>query len=184
MSGNGGRGRALDDIESRLSDAERARLLAGVVIPDGERRWTVEEVENRLLECARDGERVISAPGPSQRVTFWIDAQLFRGVTDFERNAMAEGIRERKRAPARGRFVLDAQAHSRISEALEWPMRYLADHDDERRVLQVWGWCKANRESFSRWHRVACEHRSTANRRLSRSFEIILTGLIRDGARP
>lgn len=184
MIGNGGRGRALDDIEGRLSDAERARMLAGAVIPDGERRWTVEEVENRLLECARDGERVISAPGPSQRVTFWIDAQLFRGVTDFERNAMAEGIRERKRAPARGRFVLDARAHTRIAEAVEWPMRYLADHDDERRVLQVWGWCKANRESFSRWHKLACGNRSTANRRLARSFEIIMIGLVKDGARP
>lgn len=184
MTTNGGRGRALDDIESRLSDAERARLLVGAIIPDGSRRWTVEEVENRLLECARDIERVTAAPGPSRRVTFWIDAQLFRGVTDFERNAMAEGIRERKRAPARGRFVLDGRAHSRIDESLEWPMRYLAAHDDERRILQVWCWCKASRESFSRWHKLACEHRSTANRRLARSFEIIMDGLVKDGARP
>lgn len=184
MSAKAERRRALDNIESRLSDAERARILAGVIIPDAHRRWTVEEVENRLLECARDGERIWSAPGPSKRVTFWIDAQLFRGVTDFERNAMAEGVRERKRAPARGGVVLDARAHSRISEALEWPMRYLANQENELRALWVWRWCKANRESFSRFHHVACKHRSTANRRLARSFEIIMAGLIRDGVKP
>ena len=184
MSANGGRGRALDEIESRLSDAERSRLLAGAIVPGDGRRWTVEEVQNRLLECARDMERVTSAPGPSQKMTFWIDWQLFRGVTDFERNVMAEGVREKKRAPARGRFVLDARAHSRIAEALEWPMRYLADHDDERKALQVWAWCKARREPFSQYYRIACDHRSTAYRRRDGAFEIILAGLKKDGVQP
>ena len=184
MRSSGMRERALDNTEKRLSDAERARLLAGAVIIDHDRIWSVEEVMNRLVECARDGERVISAPGPSQRTTFWVDWQLFRGVSDFERNAMAEGVREKKRAPARGRFVLDARAHSRISEAMEWPMRYLAGHDNERAVLQVYMWCKARREPFSRFHHIACDHRSTAYIRRDRAFEIIMGGLIADGVQP
>lgn len=171
-------------IKARHNVADRARLLAGAIVPGDGRRWTVEEVQNRLLECARDMERVTSAPGPSQKMTFWVDWQLFRGVSDFERNAMAEGIRERKRAPARGRFVLDARAHSRISEALDWPMRYLASHDDERIVLQVWAWCKATRQPFSRFYHIACDHRSTAYIRRDRAFEIIMDGLIMDGVQP
>ena len=63
-------------------------------------------------------------------------------------------------------------------------MRYLANHDDERKALQVWAWCKARREPFSQYYRIVCDHRSTAYRRRDSAFEIILAGLIKDRVRP
>ncbi len=175
-----------EDIDElgRFSDERAARLLAQPISRISELRWDADLVKRRLRECARDGERLYRAPGPTQKLTFWIDSQLFRGVSDFERNAWAEGVRQKTRIPDRPRMGMSDRQITRIEEALEWPMRYLTDYDDERNALKVWCWCEAMDESFSRFHRIVCEHRSTALRRRDRAFEIIMTGLLRDGVAP
>ena len=149
-----------------------------------ERRWTVEEVQNRMIEAARHHERFIAKAGPRQKLTFWIDWRLFRNMDSFDRNAQAEGIREKTREPDRHGGGATGLEISRVMEAIEWPMRYLREHDDERAIISVWFWCEARNESFSRWHKQACAHRSTAYRRRDRGFELILAGLIRDRVSP
>lgn len=172
------------DTLGRFSEERAERLLAQSITRAPELRWDVDLVKLRLRECARDGERLYSAPGPSQKLTFWIDWQLFRGISDFDRNAWAEGVRQKTRSPDRPRIGMGDRQITRIEEALEWPMRYLADHDDERNALKVWCWCEATDQSFSRFYVLACEHRSTALRRRDRAFEIILKGVLKDGVQP
>ena len=164
----------------KLPDDIAAQLLAGSTFQPLERRWTVEEVKARLIEAARNHERFIRKEGPSRKLTHWIDWRLFRNMDSFDRNAQAEGIREKTREPDRFRGGHTSLEVSRIMEAIEWPMRYLADHDDEREILSVWFWCEARHQPFSRFHKQACASRTTAYKRRDASFEIILAGLIRD----
>ena len=172
------------DIYGKLPDDLAALFFQSETFAPLERRWTVEEVQNRLIEAARNHERFIAKSGPSKKLTHWIDWRLFRNMDSFDRNAQAEGIREKTREPDRYRGGATGLEISRVMEAIEWPMRYLADHDDERAVISIWFWCEARNEAFSRWHKQACVHRSTAYRRRDRAFEIILAGLIRDRINP
>lgn len=105
-------------------------------------------------------------------------------MTDFERNAMAEGIRSGTRSPdnsysraAGAKELADAEA------ALEWPIRYIAD-DGQRRVLAFWIFCDLRNAPFGRLaHRVAGS-KGTAYRRLERALSRIVTGLQGDGVAP
>lgn len=173
-----------EDHFGRLDPARATRLLAQSVMREAELRWTPEIVKIRLREAARGQERLAGRVGPSQRMTFWIDHRLFRDVDQFELNAQAEGIREKTRAPDRSGPGLSEREIARIDEAIEWPMRYLKEHDDEREALKVWCWCEATRQSWSQFHHIACAHRSTANRRRDRAFDIICGGVERDGVLP
>lgn len=172
------------DIYGKLPDDVAARLIAQSSFGPTERRWTVEEVKSWLIEAARNHERFIGKSGPSQKLTHWIDWRLYRDMDSFDRNAQAEGIRQKTRAPDRHRGSSTGAEISRVMEAIEWPMKYLRDHDDERAILSVWFWCEARNEAFSRWHKQVCVHRSLAYRRRDRAFEIILAGLIKDRVNP
>jgi hypothetical protein len=172
------------DGDGRYSDHAAARLLAGASFAPSERRWTTQEVESRLIEAARNHERFVARTGPSQKITHWIDWRLFRNISSFDRNAQAEGLREKTRMPdRRSDGAPSGQEISRILEAIEWPMRYLRGHDDERAIVSIWFWCETRNQPFSRWHKQACAHRSTAYRRLDRGFQLIANGLLTDGVR-
>lgn len=168
-----------DDI-GRVSQEQAAKMLAGLTFTPLERRWTVEEVKAWLIEAARHHERFIRKSGPSEKLTHWIDWRLYRNITDFDRNAQAEGIRERTREPDRHGCGATGHEISRVMDAIEWPMKYLKDKDDERAVLSIWFWCEARNQPFSRWHKTACDCRRTAYRRLGRAFAVILSGLLND----
>jgi hypothetical protein len=173
----------IDNVDEfgRYADDAAARLLADTSFARSERVWTVAEVEARLVEAARGHERFISTAGPSRKMTHWIDWRLYRNVSWFDRNAMAEGIRLKKRLPDRHRGAPTGLEISRMLEALEWPSKYLRAHDNERMVLSIWFWCEARDQPFSRFHQQACQHRKTAYRRLDRAFGVICDGLVHDG---
>jgi hypothetical protein len=175
----------LDDLViGKLSDDEAELLLSTTSFGRSEKRWTKEEVENRLVEAARGHEAVIGRAAPSRKLTHWIDWRLFRNLSTFDANCQRQGLYLKTRIPDRSRGSASAQEITRILEAIEWPITYLTKHDAERVVLSIWFWCEVEDEPFSRWHKAACAHRSTAYRRLDRAFLIIMDGLLRDGVSP
>ena len=75
---------------------------------------------------------------------------MFRGVTDFERNAMSEGLQEGKRAPDRGIYRgAGAREIAAAEDAMQWPIRYIPD-DGERRILAFWIFCALRNAPFGR----------------------------------
>ncbi len=145
--------------------------------------WTYETVKRRLIAAAELIERTTRAAGPSRKITCWVDWQLFRGVTDFERNAMAEGVMQGTREPDRGIYRgAGAWEIAEAEAALEWPTRYIAD-DGERRVLAFWIWCDLHNAPFGRLAPKLGVSKGTAYRRLERALGQIVAGLNGDGVR-
>jgi hypothetical protein len=147
-------------------------------------QWDHDTVKRRLLDAAELIERTSRAAGPSRKMTSWVDWQLFRGVTDFERNAMAEGLTEGTRLPDRGvNRAAGAREIAAAEIAMQWPILYIAD-DGERRALALWIHCDLTGAPFGRLaHRVAGS-RGTAYRRLDKALSRIVAGLQGDGAAP
>lgn len=144
-------------------------------------QWTHETVKRRMIEAAELIERTSRSAGPSRKITAWIDWQLFRGVSDFERNAMAEGIRAGTRAPDRGVYRgAGAREIAEAEAALEWPIRYIPD-DGERRVLAFWIFCDLRNAPFGQLSPKIAGSRGTAYRRLDRALGRIVAGLHGDG---
>lgn len=190
---------ARDIIGIDLSPDNEALLSAlGIMTPDQSGRlvsdhwpdrsqpgdWTQEKVKRRLIDAAELIERTSRAPGPSRKMTSWVDWQLFRGVTDFERNAMAEGLSEGTRSPDRSYHrAAGARELAGAEYAMQWPIRYVLD-DGERRVLALWIICDLRNAPFGRLaHRVAGS-KGTAYRRLDSALSRIVAGLRGDGVAP
>lgn len=157
-----------------------ARLIAASGRDERPLEWTADLVKERLREAARVIERTERSPRPSKKLTWWPDWQLHRGITDFDRNAWAEGERAGTRAPAQMKVGASAIDIRRAEEAAEWPLKYLAGHEDERRALSLWVWCVAKRQSWSQWWKLAGPSKPTALRRRDRAFSIIAAGLHAD----
>ena len=172
---------ALLDALGIMTPDQSGRLVSDRPQPED---WTNETVKRRLLDAAELIERTTRRAGPSNKITCWVDWQLFRGVTDFERNAMAEGIRSGTRSPDNSyRRAAGAKELADAEAALEWPIRYVAD-DGERRVLAFWIFCDLRNAPFGRLaHRVAGS-KGTAYRRLERALSRIVAGLQGDGVSP
>jgi hypothetical protein len=102
--------------------ADRAARIIASASPgrDHAQAWTQETVKRRLIVAAELIERTSRGVGPNRRITAWVDWRLFRGVTDFERNAMAEGVAEGTRWPDRshGRYVAFQMAEVAITRNL------------------------------------------------------------------
>jgi hypothetical protein len=161
------------------------RLLAGAFRDERPGEWTPGLVKRRLSDAAGHIERTSRRIGPNRFGRSWIDWRLFRDVDAFDRNCMAEGLRLETRVPDRHRRGGATAAEIRQAEAaLEWPLRYLADHDDERAVLSLWIWTEARHLPWEHWCRGAGVSKGTANRRRARAFEIIAAGLARGGVTP
>ena len=146
--------------------------------------WTHDTVKRRLIAAAELIERTSRAAGPSRKMTSWVDWQLFRGVTDFERNAMSEGLTEGTRSPDRGVYRGAGAREIAVAEtAMQWPIRYIAD-DGERRILAFWIYCDLTGAPFGRLSPKIAGSRGTAYRRLDKALSRILAGLHGDGLRP
>ena len=147
-------------------------------------QWTHETVKRRLIDAAELIERTSRAAGPSRKMTSWVDWQLFRGVTDFERNAMAEGLAEGTRQPDRSiHRGAGAREIAAAEDAMQWPIRYIPD-EGERRILTFWIFCDLRNAPFGRLCPKIAGSRGAAYRRLDRAFLRILAGLMADGVRP
>ena len=147
-------------------------------------QWDHDTVKRRLLDAAELIERSTRGTGPNRRITAWVDWKLFRGVTDFERNAMAEGMKEGKRFPdpsySRG---VGAKELADAEDAMQWPIRYVAD-EGERRVLAFWIHCDLTGAPFGRLSPKIAGSKGTAYRRLDGALSRIVAGLIADGVKP
>ena len=174
-----------DEILGRLPEDQAARLIRQVVIRRAELKWDADLVKLRLREAARGCERLVGRIGPSKKSGFWpeMTVEFADQVAMLGTKELDAFYRAKNRTQRGG---LGDREISRIEEAIEWPSRYLSadEFENERTALKVWTWCEAKDESFARFFRIACEHRSTALRRRDRAFEIILRGLIRDGVLP
>jgi hypothetical protein len=174
-----------EDASGRFSPERAARLLASSVIRTAELQWTVEHVRVRLREAARGCERIGGRVGPAAMKSFWPDSALYTDATDFDRNAIYEGLRDKTRVERTREGAGGAIEISRILEALEWPMRYLGrpEHDLPRKALALWNLCEARNLSFSRECLTLGCSRRTANYRVDAAMRVILDGVIRDGVR-
>ncbi len=173
------------DHLGRLSKERSARLLEGVKIAQrAELQWTPDLVKKRLEAAAEGAERLSGRAGPSKKITAWIDFRLFRNLSDFDRNAQAEGVRKETRAPDRMRISMSDLEISRIEQALEWPARYLQHDEEARKALQLWSWCIARNEAWSRFGGAEFGSRGASNRRLDRALRMICAGLVRDRVLP
>ena len=146
--------------------------------------WTHETVKRRLIAAAELIERTSRGAGPSRKMTSWVDWQLFRGVTAFERNAMAEGLQQGTRAADRGIYRgAGAREIAAAEDATQWPIRYIAD-DGERRILAFWIFCDLRNAPFGRLCPKIAGSKGTAYRRLDCALSRIVAGLQGDGVRP
>jgi hypothetical protein len=147
-------------------------------------QWDHDTVKRRLIDAAELIERTSRAAGPSRKMTSWVDWQLFRGVTDFERNAMAEGLTKGTRLPDRGLYRgAGARDIAAAEIAMQWPIRYIAD-EGERRALALWIFCDLRNAPFGRLALKIAGSRGTAYRRLDKALSRIVAGLQGDGAAP
>ncbi len=171
----------LDDLEGRYSPAQSERLLQGVVVTrQAELQWSADLVKARLEEAAEGAERLSCRVGPSRKMTSWINWELHKNLSDFDRNARAEGVRKGTRSADRMRISMSDREISRIEEALMWPARYLQDDVEARKALQLWSWCIARNEAWSRFGAAEFGSRGASNRRLERAFRLIAGGLEKD----
>lgn len=173
-----------EDEFGRVCEERSRRLFEQAVFQRAELEWSAELVKTRLAEAARGCERLVGRVGPSQKTTTWINYELLKNLSDFDRNCRAAGVREKTRPPDRMRLPMSEIETSRVEDAVAWPMRYLAGHENELKIMQIWCWTEAKDQPFSRFHKAVCAHRSTALRRLDRGFDIICAGLIRDRILP
>lgn len=179
-----------EDADGRLDPLRAARLLAQSAIrTEDQPEWSSRLVKARLREAARGIERLGGRVGPASKLTFWIDYRLFKHISDFDRNAQAEGLSEGTRAPTAAALNsggMSDVAISRIEQAILWPLRYLSDDGsaDERLAVHCWMGCEARRENFSeRYVELGCSW-ATARRRRDAGFDIISTGLSSDDVLP
>ncbi len=174
-----------EDGAGRFSDDRSARLLEGVVVSrQAELAWSPDLVKRRLEEAAKGAERLSGRVGPRAKLTTWPDWELLKNISDFDRNARAEGVRFGNRAADKNRIALTDVQITRIEETLMWPGRYHGDAEEARRALQLWSWCVARNEAWSRFGAAEFGSRGASNRRLDRAFRIIAAGLAGDRVLP
>ncbi len=176
----------LDDLDAtgRYSPEKSERLLHGVKIErQAELQWSPDVVKTRLSEAVIACERIGGKVGPRNKLTSWVDYRLLANMSAFDKNAQAEGIRLKTRAPDRHRLVLDDRELARMDQALSWG-RYVVDDAKAAEALKIWCWCEAKNQAWSRFGAAICGSRGASNRRLERAFRIIAAGLVRDGVLP
>ena len=173
---------ALLDALGIMTPAQAERLVSDRSHDHAQsEQWTHDTVKRRLIDAAELIERTSRAAGPSRKMTSWVDWQLFRGVTDFERNAMSEGLTKGTREPDRGVYRgAGAREIAAAEDATQWPVRYIAD-DGERRILAFWIYCDLRSAPFGRLSPKIAGSRGTAYRRLDRALGRIVAGLNGDG---
>jgi hypothetical protein len=167
-----------------MPPSRASRLIAASGRDERPAGWTADLVKARLREGAKVIERTERSPRPSKKLTWWPDWQLHRGITDFDRNAWAEGERAGTRAPAKMKVGASAIDICRAEQSLEWPLKYLSGHDECRNAISLWTWCVAKREPWSHWWRATAPSKGTADRRLSKAFALICAGLRADKIAP
>ncbi|GLI94313.1 hypothetical protein [Methylocystis echinoides] len=175
---------ALLDAIGIVPPSRAERILAASGRDERAAVWTADLVRSRIREGAKVIERTERSPRPSKKLTWWPDWQALRGITDFDRNAWAEGERCGTRAPAKMKVGASALDIARAEQSLEWLARYLAANEAERRAVSTWIWCVAKRQSWSQWWKLAGPTKPTATRRRDRGFSIIVAGLRADAIEP
>jgi hypothetical protein len=170
---------ALLDALGIMGREQADRLVSAGADDRSSAEWTPETVKRRLVQAAELIESVERRVGPSRQLTHWINWQLFRGISDFDRNAWAEGEREGTREPDRFRRGASTAEIERAEAALEWPRRYLAD-EGERRVLAFWIHCDLSGAPFGRLAHKVAGSKGTAYRRLENALRRIVIGLNTD----
>lgn len=167
-----------------VPEDQAARLLSGIGGADRPTEWTPLLVKERLRTAAETMERMERRAGPKAYGASWVDYLLFKNMDAFDRNARHQGLVEGTRGPdRRSRSGASSADIRRAEQALEWPMRYLADREDERRVLSTWLWCEATDRPWSHF----CKEfggRGSASRKRDRGFSIIAAGLKADRREP
>lgn len=177
--------RRYDDLSTDLGDIARAaRILddpiayAWAQIWDdapAECRWTVEEVDSRLVDAIRLVARAAGRVGPGEMKGFWPALQPEWGDLLAQVDGGAD-FREELNA----KIGPSARDITRMEQAIRWPTLYLGAHDGPRSVLKLWLRCKAHRKPFRRACQLVGWSERTAQRRRWHAALLIATGLMRD----
>ena len=176
-------------------ERERAELAAeGLPDPDEPRpyvppeereplqcTWTPEHVGSRLL-AAVNLLWVEEGDGPDD-----LKAQSI-GYTHSRRDVQgwdqegADSWRARgMQALARQRAMPSPYELTLMSEALQWPLRYLREEGGAARMLQLWLRCRGRRKGFARRLALSKLSERTGHRKKDRALDIIAAGLRGDG---
>lgn len=174
------RGPVQGAVDEETASRWRRELDGGPV--DEPDYWTPSEVDRRLVDAIRLGERTTGRVGPKaygsgspvyvhEALDLWYQAEQ----EEAERKANA-AVHNRVRLGATSTQVANAD------RAIRWPAIYLGDKPNERRALQLYLWCKARRLSWQKQIKTrGGVSTATAKRRKQRACEIICEGLLRDG---
>lgn len=135
--------------------------------------WTVEMVQQRLVEAAVVAERTIRRPAPSQRASSW--PEWLYDIDDL----MGQDAADKHPTAYIPRFQID-----RAEQAMYWPSQYLREEPGAGRVLRAFIRAKAFKVPFSKVVRSRGWSRATAYRSRDRALSIIAMCLMRDGVEP
>ena len=167
----------------RVPEDVAARWLGQSVFVTEELRWTADLVRLRLKQAMAGLETLVGRVGPSQKTGFWpptgYDKGFLQSLTDAERQKWYRDQNYVERG-------LPMQEIGRVEEAMRWPSRYLSGerHDDQRRALQMWCWCRAKRQPFSRFYAALGCSKRVADYRVQAAIDVILEGLVREKVLP
>lgn len=136
--------------------------------------WTMDLVNERLVEAVKVAERAIRRPAPSGGNVAW--PSWIYTFDDLVGHKPEDREAPRSHVP---RAQID-----RMEEALLWQSKYLGQDEGPARVLRTYLRCKALRIPFDRACKKKGWPRATAYRSRDRAMTIIAYSLMRDGVKP
>lgn len=146
-----------------------------------EPQWTPDAAGKALIEALRWLRHAGGRVGPAGMVS----ARLPEAVLSLDDFAAAGwGLPETADDPNDApplRVQLTGAQVTRHLAALEWPARYLAEHEGSRCMVALWARCKAHRRPFNEAVKArGTIHRAMAYRLRDRGLSMIAQGLDRD----
>ncbi len=141
-----------------------------------------EAVGEAMLEALRWAQWSAGRTGPGgvKTVSLPFIASLDEHLA--ESWGLPETAGDHEPAPRRLRVMPSPEQISRQEAALDWPRRYLSDHEGSARILALWLRCKIQKKPFD----TAVKARGTISRGAAiqmrdKALSIISQGLDRDG---
>lgn len=135
--------------------------------------WNADMVGERMIEAFETLRAIPSSGGGSA----WPAAIIYT----FDDKTFQEETRDKKAwAWTRVKPSPSPQAISRMNDCLEWPNRYLRNHEGASRCLLLWAITRAYRRSIEKKLRARRWSRSTFERKRREGCQLIANGLNKD----
>lgn len=174
-------GAARSDHRTAWAAAALRAIRAEAASTPPEPQWTPDAAGKALIEALQWLRQAAGRVGPAGMVS----ARLPEAVLSLDDFAAAGwGLPESADAPEDApplRVQLTGAQVTRHLAALEWPARYLAEHEGSRCMVALWARCKAHRRPFNAAVKArGTIYRAMAYRLRDRGLSLIAQGLDRD----